>query len=85
MTTNNHQTTVEYTIPRHEDNVAGSWYVNEECIECRLCSETAPENFRLSDAGDHNIVFKQPSTPEEVELAKEAMEDCPAESIICED
>jgi len=75
-------TTNETTIPRFPDNVPGPWYVNEDCISCGLCSELAPDNFRLSDDGDHNIVYKQPDNAEEIEQCEEAMENCPVESII---
>ena len=83
MTNNQHLVTEEYAVPKFEDNVPGAWHVNEECITCGVCAEAAPENFRLSGDGDHNIVFKQPSSPEELEQAKEAMEECPVEAIIC--
>ena len=78
-------TNTEPTSPRFADNVPGPWYVNEDCISCLLCSELAPENFRLSDDGDHNIVYKQPSCLEELELCEEALDSCPVESIVCED
>ena len=84
MTTKLDSTTVEYTVPRFEDNVPGPWYVNEDCIICGRWSELALESFRESDDGDHNIVFKQPSTAEELEQAHEALEDCPVESIVFE-
>ncbi|MFT4549010.1 MAG: ferredoxin [Verrucomicrobiales bacterium] len=77
--------TSEPTIPRFPDNVAGAWYVNEDCITCGLCSELAPDNFRESEDGDHTIVFKQPSTADELEQAQEAMDSCPVESIVCEE
>ena len=30
---------------KYEDNVAGKFYVDTECIDCNLCRELAPENF----------------------------------------
>jgi ferredoxin len=52
-----------------------------KCIDCDLCRETAPANFRRSDDGGYSYVFKQPTTPEEEALCKEAMEGCPVEAI----
>ena len=40
---------------------------------------TAPANFTRSDEGGYSYVFKQPTTPEEEALCKEAMEGCPVE------
>lgn len=66
---------------RWEDNVKGAWYVDRECIICSLCSDIAPQIFRESDDGDHDIVHKQPTTEEELQLAQEALEACPVEAI----
>ena len=30
---------------KHPENVEGNYYVDEECIDCDLCRETAPDNF----------------------------------------
>jgi len=60
-------------------NVPGKWYVDENCILCSLCEQTAPENFTAGE--DYDYVFKQPETPEEIEACEEAMEECPVESI----
>src|SRR5262249_50286120 len=48
---------------------------------CDLCRETAPANFKRNDDGGHSYVYKQPETPEEEGLCKEAMEGCPVEAI----
>ena len=42
---------------------------------------TAPANFKRNDDGGHSYVYKQPETPEEEGLCKEAMEGCPVEAI----
>ena len=54
---------------------------DDQCIDCDLCRETAPANFRRSDDGGYSYVYKQPTTPEEEALCKEAMEGCPVEAI----
>lgn len=63
------------------DNVSGKYYVDEECIDCNLCSEIAPDNFRVNEEDGHDYVYKQPTTSEEEELCAEAMESCPVEAI----
>jgi ferredoxin len=63
------------------ENVAGRFYVDSSCIDCDLCRETAPSNFSRNDDGGYSYVYKQPSTPEEKKLCKEAMEGCPVEAI----
>jgi ferredoxin len=66
---------------RFEDNVAGKWYVDRQCILCSLCSELAPKNFKESPTGDHDHVFKQPENADEEAQCKEAMDQCPVEAI----
>lgn len=72
------------------DNVGGaveingkkvSFYVDMECILCSVCSDAAPNNFRMSDDEDHDICYKQPENEEEYEECLEAMENCPVEAI----
>jgi len=62
-------------------NVPGLYYVDDQCIDCDLCRETAPANFSRSEEGCHSYLSKQPETPEEEALCKEAMEGCPVEAI----
>lgn len=73
-----------------EDNIGGSstidgkkvsFYVDRECILCSVCSECAPNNFKMSDDEEHDIVFKQPENAEELAGCYEAMENCPVEAI----
>ena len=66
---------------RWGDNVPGKFYVDKECILCSVCSDAAPNNFRMSDDEDHDVVFKQPANPNELAQAYEAMENCPVEAI----
>lgn len=66
---------------RYEDNVPGQFYVDENCIDCDLCRETAPKNFTRNDDGGHSYVYNQPENEEEVTLCVEAMEGCPVEAI----
>src|ERR1700746_468497 len=66
---------------KYPENVAGKYYVDDQCIDCDLCRETAPANFKRNDDGGHSYVYRQPETPEEEGLCKEAMEGCPVEAI----
>jgi ferredoxin len=62
-------------------NVPGRWYVDANCIDCDLCRETAPTVFRRDEENGTSVVFHQPGTEEEWQLAAEAMEGCPVEAI----
>jgi ferredoxin len=66
---------------KYPQNVAGQFYVDDQCIDCDLCRETAPANFTRNDDGGHSFVYKQPESPDEESLCKEAMEGCPVEAI----
>jgi len=63
------------------DNVPGKFYVDEECILCSVCTDAAPDNFKMSDDEDHDVVFKQPENEDEMAACYEAMENCPVEAI----
>ncbi|MAG56715.1 MAG: ferredoxin [Planctomycetes bacterium] len=64
-----------------EDNAPGGFYVDKECILCSLCPDIAPANFKESDEGDHDYVFKQPENDDEIQLCRDALEQCPVEAI----
>ena len=66
---------------RYPVNVPGKFYVDNQCIDCDLCRETAPNNFKRSDDGGYSYVFKQPETPQEEDQSREALEGCPVEAI----
>lgn len=63
------------------ENVKGKFYVDEQCIDCDLCRETAPDYFTRNEDGGYSFVFKQPDSPEAEELCMEALEGCPVEAI----
>lgn len=63
------------------NNVPGKFYVDQQCIDCDLCRETAPSFFTRSDEGGFTFVGKQPLTDEEVAQCMEALEGCPVEAI----
>lgn len=62
-------------------NVSGVFFVDDSCIGCGMCAETAPDNFRMNDDGDLAIVFKQPENGDERKACDEAKGACPAYAI----
>jgi ferredoxin len=63
------------------ENKPGKMFVDQSCIACDACVLTAPKNFSMHEEDGHAFVTKQPDTPEEEALVKEAMEGCPVEAI----
>jgi ferredoxin len=66
---------------RVKENVSGAYYVDTSCIDCDVCRDTAPENFRRSDANSYSFVYKQPLSEEERVACEEALLCCPVEAI----
>ena len=66
---------------KFKDNVPGKFYVDEACIFCNVCIDAAPNNFAESIDGDHDYVYKQPETEEELDQCYDALEQCPVEAI----
>ena len=66
---------------KYEDNVTGKYYCDNQCIDCDLCRETAPDNFKRNEDGGYSYVYKQPENDDEAALCVEAMEGCPVEAI----
>lgn len=69
---------------RMADNVAGQFYVGDQCLDCDLCREVAPANFTRNDDGGYSYIKKQPETPEELAACREAMEGCCTENIFAD-
>ncbi len=63
------------------ENVPGPYYVDDQCIDCDACRETASRFFRRNDDKGYSYVFKQPATAQEVAECEEAREGCPVEAI----
>lgn len=62
-------------------NAPGKYYVDNQCIDCDLCRETAPNNFKRNEEGGFSYVYKQPENEEEVKQCEEAIANCPVEAI----
>lgn len=63
------------------DNIVGKFYVDRQCIDCDVCRDTSPDNFRRNDENGYSYVYKQPQTGEEAALCEEARDACPVEAI----
>ena len=65
------------------ENVKGKFYVDEQCIDCDLCRETAPDFFTRNEDGGYSFVHKQPEANDDegIALCMEALEGCPVEAI----
>ena len=63
------------------DNMPGSFYVDEQCIDCDLCRELAPSFFCRNDDRGYSFVCSQPLEDDDVDECLEAMESCPVEAI----
>ena len=66
---------------KNQENIDGKFYVDTQCIDCDLCRETAPENFKREEDEGYSYVYKQPDNQEEEDQCREAMEGCPVEAI----
>lgn len=63
------------------ENVPGKWYVDDSCTPCHVCLDEAPGMLKYNDDQTYVFVYKQPSTPEELEAAQRALDVCPTGSI----
>ena len=66
---------------KYPENAPGRFYVDDQCIDCDLCRETAPDNFSRNENGGHSYVSKQPATPAEEALCMDALAGCPVDAI----
>ncbi|OHE70888.1 MAG: ferredoxin [Verrucomicrobia bacterium GWC2_42_7] len=63
------------------ENVPGKFYVDDQCIDCDLCRDMAPDFFVRNEDGGYSVVCKQPSTDDEIAECNEALEGCPVNAI----
>ena len=66
---------------KYPENVGGKYYVDNQCIDCDLCRETAPNNFQRNENGGYSYLAKQPASPDEEKQCEEALAGCPVEAI----
>ena len=41
---------------KYAENVGGKYYVDNQCIDCDLCRETAPDTFTRNVDGGYSFV-----------------------------
>lgn len=63
-----------------QGNVPGPYYVDENCIDCGVCTELAPDNFGTNEDEGYAYVKKQPEGDEEASV-REALDECPVDAI----
>lgn len=65
------------------ENVPGEFFVNEQCIDCDLCRQTAPAVFsrRMNGIAGITYVRRQPENAQESARSMEALRACPVEAI----
>lgn len=64
-----------------EQNAAGKFYVDDQCIACDACCVEAPDFFTMNDDDGHAYVMKQPSSEAELEECDNALAACPVAAI----
>lgn len=72
---------------KHPKNVPGSFYATspdddngEGCIACTVCYTDAP-NFFKEDEDGNAYVYRQPTTPEEIQQCQDQIDACSVASI----
>jgi ferredoxin len=65
------------------ENVPGAFFVMDNCIDCDLCRQSAPQIFKRHSVGNtgYSFVWAQPANERAEQLAREAMQACPVEAI----
>ena len=66
---------------RLPENAPGRFYVDDQCIDCDACRETAPRFFRRNDDKGYSYVYAQPVSAQDLAECQEAKEGCPVEAI----
>jgi ferredoxin len=70
-------------VKKYSENVPGEFFVDESCIDCDLCRQTAPRFFKrqLIGGSGYSFVYNQPRNAAEESLCIDAMKACPVEAI----
>jgi len=66
---------------KYPDNVAGLFYVDDQCIDCDACREVAPAFFKRNDELGYSFVHAQPQDDADRASCRDAMDGCPVEAI----
>ena len=66
---------------RLPQNVPGKFYVDDQCLDCALCRDTAPTVFRRDDEVGVSYIYHQPESEEELALTAEVVTGCPCSAV----
>jgi ferredoxin len=68
---------------RFDQNTAGAFYVDDQCIACDACVMEAQHFFEMNEMDGHAFVKKQPNLLDESELREclDALDACPVDAI----
>ena len=66
---------------RLPENVPGAFYVTSDCIDCDICRVDAPSTFKRNEESGYSMVFHQPETEAERQMAEDALTGCPVDAI----
>ena len=67
---------------RYPLNVPGRYYIDNQCTDCDLGRETAPNNVKRDDRTGISYIFKQPETEDEIRLLEEGgVQGCPTDAV----
>jgi len=66
---------------RLPENAPEKFYVTDQCLDCDLCREVAPEIFARNEKNGSSYVKRQPTNLHEKQLCLEAMNGCGVEAI----
>lgn len=66
---------------RLTQNTPGNFYVDDSCTDCDMCRSIAPNFFKRDNEIGLSFVHRQPTSADDIELAQEAVESCPSDSI----
>ena len=62
-------------------NSPGRFYVDNTCIDCNFCRETAPSTFMGNFRTNVSYVANQPHSDEDISRCLEAIRGCPVSAI----
>ena len=63
----------------YPENIPGTFFVDDTCIDCDLCRQIAPSVFK--EKADHSVVYRQPDSAAETLRSAMALVACPTGSI----
>lgn len=66
---------------RRNENAAGAFFVDEDCISCGACWKLAAGSIKSHELHTYAFFYRQPISEGERELCRAAKEICPVKAI----